>query len=114
MTNVMAIEMMSDEQLDQVSGGTCQETDELIDLIGEVRKVESRGKKSYRKLHRWEVADHLEVHYGIIAETHCGFLFFSDGAKNTYRNLTGKSLTHMDVITRIVGEDRIAHVVCEP
>ena len=110
----MTNEILNEEQINQVSGGTCQETDDLIELLGKVKKVESHGEKYYRKLHRWEVADYLEVHYGIITETHCGFLFFSDGAKNTYRNLTGKSLTHKDVIVRIVGEDRIAEASCEP
>ena len=82
-TEILKNEMMSEEQLEQVAGGTCQETDEIIEAIGEVRFIGSAP----HKLERGGVEAHLSIVYGIVAETHNGFLFFSDGAPNTYERV---------------------------
>ena len=36
-TEILKNEILSEEQLEQVAGDTCQETDEIIEAIGEVR-----------------------------------------------------------------------------
>ena len=75
----MTKEILTMEQLDMIAGGTCQETDEIIDAIGEVRFIASAP----HKLERAGVEAHLSIVYGIRAETHNGFWFFSDGAPNS-------------------------------
>ena len=107
MTNAMTNEIMSMEQLDGVAGGTCKETDHIINALGYVVKTECRGRTSTRKLYRSEVRGYLKDHYGIEASLHNGFWIFSDGDPNTYK-MNGKSITHLDVIKMIVGEDRLA------
>ena len=105
----LVIEMMSNEQLDQVSGGTCQQTDELIRAIGPVDVRVKGGHTHYqttyrtehRQLKRDEVEDYLKKHYGIDADISNGFLFFSDGSNNTYKK-NGQSLTHEQVWYMIV------------
>ena len=48
-------------------------------------------KTEHRQLKRDEVAKYLKNHYGIDADISNGFLFFSDGSKNTYKQ-NGRSL----------------------
>ena len=50
----LVIEMMSDEQLDRVSGGTCQETDELIRAIGSVDVRVREGHTHYQATYSTE------------------------------------------------------------
>jgi len=72
-----------------------------------------KNKKGYGKhavvgkLLRSEVEDYLKSQFGIEAETHNGFFFLSDGAKNTYKK-NGQSLTHQQVMEIIIPEDRRA------
>ena len=105
----MTSEILNNEQLDSVAGGTCQETDELIRAIGPVDVRVKQGHTHYqttystehRQLKRGEVADYLKNHYGIEADISNGFLCFSDGSKNTYTR-NGKSMTHAKVWDLIV------------
>ena len=107
----MTNEIMNMEQLDAVSGGTCQETDELISALGvqEVGRLHSRRRlynpQKYppRTLTRGEVAACLKMNYGISADTSNSiFLWFGDGRANKYTDIkTGQALTHNEVLNRI-------------
>lgn len=105
----MTNEILIEEELELLAGATRQETDELIRALGpvdvRVKQGHAHGGVTYstehRQLERGEVADYLKKHYGIEADISNGFLFFSDGSKNTYKR-NGKSLSHHEVLEMIV------------
>ncbi len=67
MTNVMTKEILKYEQLEQVAGGTFQETDELIRAIGmvdvRVKTSHTHYQTSYSTEHRQLKRDEVENYH---------------------------------------------------
>lgn len=109
MTNVMTNEVLKEEQLDEVAGGSYSETMELIRAIGLVdireKRYSRRGSRYEtvrRQLEGGEVREYLKDHYGIDSIINFrAHSFLYDGQKNTYKK-DGKSLTHYQVWDMIV------------
>ena len=110
MTNVMTNEILTEEQLDGVAGGTVWELEELArammnNLFLEGMTTLSLFVPGNSKLLKSEVTktlDKIGVKADIDVNT-LGFLGFNIGEKNnTYKDkFTGESLTHRQVLNRI-------------
>jgi len=105
-------EVLSDVELDNISGGTYSETQSLRKAIGEVVTVHGfEGDFSHpvtfkRNLFIDEVAPYLKKTYGIDSKLDCGEsdpVFVTEGGANKY-SLNGKSLTHQQVLDIIAGK----------
>ena len=92
-------EVMSDEELDQVAGGTTGQTLEIINLIGRVVKDGNYD----RNLGFWEVADYLRNNYKIEAQIFYDTDYLGTGLGNKANTYThnGKTITHQQVINVI-------------
>ena len=107
MTNTMATEILSMNELDRVSGGTWKEYFEIANLLPSAL-LESRnalGETYFAKCYMYpkEVEDWLNKNLGIWANIDAGSSFNPSprsGEKNSY-NKFGKSLTHSKVIAEI-------------
>ena len=111
----IAGEMLTDEQLNGVSGGTSDETKAIIDAIGNVtreREIICRNthgmeigrvfRQENDKLSYEEVEGYLKKNYGIDADISTGFLFYG-GRSNKYSK-NGQNLTHQQVLDIIRGK----------
>ena len=120
MTNEKIIkneEIMSEKELDSISGGYGRQTDEIINAIGKVTRTDLVSQPTYggdecllesvtvnRLLNRGEVEDYLKEHYGIDAEiSNYTFLWFGDGDPNKYSK-DGQPLMHHQVLNIINGK----------
>lgn len=92
------LEKLSDEDLDNVAGGTTLETAEILAFLG------SKLEKSFFKTLPGEGEATLKNKYGISANLDCGL--FNTGyreGKNTYFDLiTKKEMTHEQVLYTIL------------
>ena len=100
-----ADEIMSDEELDYVAGGTSEETIAMINAIGYVRERTNYGdgRKFYTLLPPDEVAGYLKKTYNIDATINLGRFnddvhTFEMGGKPNEYSLNGKSLTQQQVL----------------
>ena len=110
MTNVMTNEILNEEQLDSVAGGTVWELEELArtmmnNLFFEGMATLSLLVPGNSKLMKSEVTKMLNK-IGVEADIDVNFmgsLGFGIGEKNnTYKDkFTGESLTHKQVLNRI-------------
>ena len=110
MTNVMTNEILAEEQLDGVAGGTLGElqqlTDELIDNLWLKGMAAFSGSLPFAskamKSEVTKILDKMGIEANIDVNT-LGFLGFNIGEKNnTYKDkFTGESLTHRQVLNRI-------------
>lgn len=110
MTNVITNEMMSEEQLDTVAGGTVWELQDLAremmnNLFFEGMATLSLMVPGNSKLMKSEVTKKLDK-IGIEANIDVNFLgslgFGIAEKNNTYKDkVTGKSLTHQQILNRI-------------
>lgn len=108
-------EVLSDVELDNISGGTYSETQSLRKAIGAVVTVHGfEGDFSHpvtfnRNLRIDEIAPYLKKTYGIDAKLDCGEYdlaahdYVTEGGANQY-SLNGKSLTHQQVLEIIAGK----------
>ncbi len=108
-------EVLSDVELDNISGGTYSETQSLRKAIGEVVTVHvfmgnfNNPVTFKRNLFIDEVAPYLKKTYGIDSKLDCGEYdpashdFVTEGGANKY-SLNGKSLTHQQVLDIIAGK----------
>ena len=93
---------LSEEELDQVAGGTRTEVFDIIHAIGKVH-TKIMGVDHYSELDfvPGQIEGYLKEHYGIKANLSTGFLGTGLGeSKNTYSR-DGQSLTHQQVINII-------------
>ncbi len=110
---ILKDEILKDEELDNVAGGTVSETNDLRRTIGEVRLVHgyynNEPKDFYTYLSIGEVAPYLKEHYGIDATINLGEYYLAghdyitEGAPNKYSR-DGQSLTHQQVLDIIKGK----------
>lgn len=93
---------LSEEELDQVAGGSKTETWGIIHAIGKVHH-KIMGKSVYRELDfvPSKIAAYLKKHYGIDADLSSGFLCTGIGSSDNTYSRDGKSLTHQQVINII-------------
>jgi len=103
-----ADEKLSDEELDQVAGGTVGEYDELRDLFGTVKRhVSSGGRNAHTfegRLTDEEIKSWLKEHLNIDAQINYKRWFpWQDGDPNVYTR-NGQSLTHEQVVKEIKGK----------
>lgn len=108
-------EVLSDVELDNISGGTYSETQSLRKAIGAVVTVHgftgnfNNPVTFKRNLFIDEVAPYLKKTYGIDSKLDCGEYdpashdFVTEGGANKY-SLNGKSLTHQQVLDIIAGK----------
>ena len=106
-------EILNDEELDNVAGGTFFETRDLRNAIGRVYLVKSyydnQPIQFYSKLPPNEIAGYLKSHYDIDATLSFGKynsevgLYEPGGDPNTYSR-NGQSLTHQQVLDIIKGK----------
>ena len=102
--------MMSDEELDNVAGGTFDENEELQDAIGKVREIDGFISGVPGKINTYvpksDLDDYLKKYYNIDANTHgqwgigSGAPIEEEDVPNTY-SLNGKSITHQEVLNII-------------
>ena len=104
-------EMLSDEELDNITGGTSEETIEMINAIGYVRERTNYcdGKKFYSLLPPDEVASYLKKTYGIDATINLGRFNddvhqFEMGGKPNQYSRNGQLLTQKQVLDIIRGK----------
>ena len=97
-------EILSDEELDNVAGGTVSETYQLRKAIGEVYFVkDGQPAPFYTYLPENEVAGYLKKTYNIDATLNFGDYdpashdYVTEGDPNQY-SINGKSLTHQQVL----------------
>ncbi|MBQ3444793.1 MAG: hypothetical protein IJG33_16295 [Selenomonadaceae bacterium] len=100
-----ADEKLSDEELDQVAGGTVGEYDELRDLFGTVKRhVSSGGRNAHTfegRLNDEEIKSWLRSNLNIDAQINYKRWFpWQDGDPNVYTR-NGQSLTHEQVVKEI-------------
>lgn len=112
---ILENEIMTDEELEKVSGGTHYETSQIINAIGQIYKVNGfKGDFShpvtfYTYLPLDEVEPYLKKTYGIDAKLDCGQYdpaahdFVTEGGANQYSR-NGQSLTHQQVMDIINGK----------
>ena len=101
-------ELMSDDELDQVAGGTKSEFKELQKVLPKItdriwNDVNRCYEDAERPLNRDEVVRYLQDRYLIIADIQTSGSWwnpFSGGANNTYKR-NGESLTHAQVVAEI-------------
>ena len=103
-----ADEKLSDEELDQVAGGTVGEYDELRDLFGTVKRhVSSGGRNAHTfegRLNDEEIKSWLRSNLNIDAQINYKRWFpWQDGDPNVYTR-NGQSLTHEQVVKEIKGK----------
>ena len=109
-------EILSDDELDNISGGYLSETIDIVSAIGEVYLVNgfhnNQPAQFYCYLPIEEVAPYLKEHYGIDAKINLGTYdpgahdYISEGAANEY-SFHGKTITHqqvMDIINIVNGK----------
>ena len=104
----IADEVLSEEELDQVAGGTVGEYDELRDLFGTVkRRVGSAGRHGRHahtiedRLNDEEIKSWLRSNLNIDAQINYKRWFpWQDGDPNTYSR-NGVSLTHEQVVAEV-------------
>lgn len=103
--NKFADEIMSDDELDNVAGGTTSETYALKGAIGRIYYSEDWNITTY--LPDDKIASYLKEHYNIDATINVGKRcqdihdFVSEGEANQYSR-NGQTLTHnqvLDIIT---------------
>lgn len=85
-----ADEKLSDEQLDNVAGGTVRESWEIFQVLKQKTDV---------RMGLWDLPDYLKKNYGIDAKID-GYPDFDEGNPNVY-NLNGEPLTHQQVLNII-------------
>ena len=100
-----ADEKLSDEELDQVAGGTVGEYDELRDLFGTVKRhVSSGGRNAHTfegRLNDEEIKSWLRSNLNIDAQINYKRWFpWQDGDPNVYTR-NGQSLTHEQVVAEV-------------
>ena len=107
-TKIYAEEILLDEELDQVSGGTVGELKELTSALLKNPTLKTLGKiESHIPVVNSEVADTVETilkdQLNVDADISLGALGTGIGSKkNTYRDMkTRQILTHQDVLNRI-------------
>ena len=107
-TKIFAEEILLDEEMEKVSGGTIAELKELSDAILGNSKLKILGKmESHVPLLNREIADIVENtlkdHVNVDADISLGFLGTGvKSKKNTYRDFkTRQILTHQEVLNRI-------------
>ena len=99
------LEKLTDDELDQIAGGTVSEYKELQDLFGYEKKSlygpRFVGKKySVGKSDKW-IASWLKDNLNIDAEINTSsWLPWSNGDPNVYKR-NGESLTHAQVIAEV-------------
>ena len=100
-------ELLTDEQLDNVAGGTVSETYQLRKALGEVYFVkDGQPAPFYTYLPENEVEQYLKKTYNIDATLNFGDYdpashdYVTEGEPNQY-SLNGKSLTHQQVLSII-------------
>lgn len=98
-------EILSDEELDNVAGGTSEETIAMINAIGYVRERTNYGdgRKFYTLLPPDEVASYLKKTFNIDATINLGRFNddvhqFEMGGKPNEYSINGKSLTQRQVL----------------
>jgi len=103
-------EILNDEQLDNVAGGTSREMEDLRRTIGEVYlEHDSYNHSYYTYVPMEKLAPYLKKHYGIDATINLGEYdpsdhgFVTEGAPNKYSR-NGQSLTHQQVLDIIKGK----------
>ncbi|MBR3747786.1 MAG: hypothetical protein IKN27_12575 [Selenomonadaceae bacterium] len=98
-------ELLSDDELDNITGGTSEETIDMINAIGCVRERTNYcdGRKFYTLLPPDEVAGYLKKTFNIDATINLGR--FNDdvhqyemGGKPNEYSINGKSLTQKQVL----------------
>lgn len=108
MTKILAEEILLDEEMEKVSGGTVGELKELTNALLKNPILKTLGKiEAHIPIANSEVADTVESilkdQLNVDADISLGFL--GTGAyskKNTYRDMqTRQILTHQDVLNRI-------------
>ena len=106
-TEILKDEMMNDEQLDMVAGGTVKELEELVEALQSNSVARGLGKAyshipGVSEAIKYGVARDL-FNMGIEADISVGFCGTGIGSKNNkYRDTsTGKSLTHAEVLNRL-------------
>ena len=103
------LEQLTDEQLDQVAGGTVKEYEEICSAMANnpiLKSILETGSHVpiSNQVDKVLVEDILKVEMGIKADISLGFLGTGLGSKsNTYKDLRngGRSMTHAEVINRI-------------
>ncbi len=83
----IAGEIMSDEELDGVAGGTVRESWEIFQIINQKTNV---------RMGLYDLPDYLKKNYGIDAKID-GYPDFDEGNPNVY-SLNGKQITHQQVL----------------
>ena len=110
MTNeILTNEILNDEQLDEVAGGTVREYEEICSAMANnpiLKTILETGSHVpiSNQVDKVLVEDILKVEMGIKADISLGFLGTGLGSKaNTYKDLRngGQSMTHSQVINRI-------------
>ncbi|MBR1646421.1 MAG: hypothetical protein IJ685_06555 [Selenomonadaceae bacterium] len=95
------LEMLSDDELDNVSGGYLSETIDIVSAIGPVASGHGTNEKGYLRLS--SVARYLRNRYGIEAtlggtiEESDGLRAMIEGTANQYSR-NGQTLTHRQVM----------------
>ena len=106
---ILKDEILKDEQLDQVAGGTVREYEEICSSMANnpiLKGILETGSHVpiSNQVDKVLVEDILKVEMGIKADISLGFLGTGLGSKsNTYKDLRngGRSMTHAQVINRI-------------
>lgn len=111
--NFLDNEILTDEQLDEVAGGTVSEVYDLRAAIGKVRLVNgyhnNQPAQFYTYLMEEDVAPYLKKTYGIDATLNFGQYdpashdYVTEGNPNTYSR-DGQPLTHQQVLDIIKGK----------
>lgn len=112
---ILQEEVLSDEDLEKISGGSVSETDQIRNAIGQVYEVDgfkdnfSHPVKFKTYLPTNEVCGYLKKHYNIDATLNFGDFdpashdFVTDGDPNKYSR-NGQTLTHAQVLNIINGK----------
>ena len=87
---ILENEILSDEELENVAGGTLSETSEICRLI---------TAKTNKRLYYSEIADFLKRNYGIEAKLN-GIPDHNEGTTNIYK-LGERTITHAQVLETI-------------
>ena len=101
-TKIFAEEMLLDEELEKVSGGTREEFIDLVKILPKV-VVPRYGNKNARPeiMSKGQVEIWLKANLNIDAELSLGNRIFDrPGVANTY-SIDGESLTHEEVMTEL-------------
>ncbi len=97
------LEQLSDEELEQVAGGSQDELAQLVRAMRDNKKVGfDEGEYLFGSLERWEyLANQRLDKLGINADIHWS-IFSTTDCPNSYTDkANGKTLTHQEVLDRI-------------